>query len=67
MSEACCGDCGLPYAEFPLDVVLPDSQWATIIGRTDGGGILCARCIVVRGAKIQGVTVARLQFDMPNA
>lgn len=62
-----CLDCGLPYADFPIDVVLPDEQWRAITGRTDGGGILCAGCIVARGARLPGATVARMQFDAPNA
>lgn len=58
-----CMDCALAYSAFPLDVVLPDEQWAAITKRTDGSGVLCAKCIVERGARLPGVTVARLQFE----
>jgi hypothetical protein len=47
---AACLDCGLPYGDFPLDVILPRSQWLTI--HPDEHGLLCAMCIVKRAAKI---------------
>lgn len=55
--------CGLPYTAFPLDVVLPDDQWRLVSGREDGGGVMCADCIVMEGAKLPGVTVAKLTFE----
>lgn len=58
-----CQDCGLLYSLFPLDVVLPNEQWEAITGYTDGSGILCAMCIVQRGSKLSGVTVAKLVFE----
>ena len=58
-----CEDCGLPYSEFPLDVVLSDAQWSAMTGKHDGSGILCASCIVARGAKLPGITVAKLVFE----
>lgn len=57
-----CEGCGLSYGLFPLDVTVPDDQWRQISGRDDGGGILCASCIVARGARLPGVTVAKLVF-----
>lgn len=60
-----CAGCKKPYRDFPLDVVIPDDQWLAINGRD--GGVLCAACIVERGAKLPGVTVARLVFDSPSS
>lgn len=57
-----CEDCGKSYRSFPLDVVIPDDQWRAI-GFQDEGGILCAACIVNRGARLSGVTVAKLVFE----
>ena len=57
-----CEDCGKSYSSFPLDVVIPDEQWRAI-GFQDEGGILCAACIVNRGARLTGVTVAKLVFE----
>lgn len=57
-----CLDCGMPYSEFPLDVVLPNDQWEIISGRKNGSGFLCAACIVERASKIKGVTVAKMHF-----
>ena len=50
---------------MPLDVVLPDDQWERISGRTDGGGILCAECILARAARL-GATVAKMELDLQN-
>lgn len=55
-----CADCGKLYRDFPLDVVLPHDQWQTINGSPNG--LLCAACIVERGSKLPGVTVAKLHF-----
>jgi hypothetical protein len=43
-----CRDCWMAYESFPLDVVLPDDQWAAICPE---GGVLCAGCIISRIAK----------------
>ena len=58
-----CEDCGMIYENFPLDVVIPDEQWAQITGYDDGHGILCAACIVKRGTTLPGITVATLKFE----
>ena len=58
-----CADCGKPYRDFPLDVVLPDHQWALLSGRNDGGGIICASCIIERAAKMPGITVAKMTLE----
>ena len=59
-----CEDCGRPYSQLPLDVILSDEQWARLTGRTDGGGILCADCILVRAARL-GATAAKMHLDLP--
>lgn len=46
-----CEDCGLPYREFPLDVVMPDADWLRIHPSGDGG-LLCAGCIAKRVAAL---------------
>jgi len=56
-----CMDCGLPYSEFPLDVVVEDGVWTKLVGHP--GGVLCAQCLVTRGAELPGVTVAKLVFE----
>lgn len=58
-----CEDCGKPYDKFPLDVVLPNEQWELITGYKDGEGILCASCILERGARQKTFTVAILVFE----
>jgi hypothetical protein len=51
-----CLDCGTPYSEFGLDLVLSDKQWLMI--HPEGlHGILCANCIVKRAEKLKGATV----------
>lgn len=51
LQKARCIDCGLPYEEFPLDVVLPDADWLKI--HPEGsGGLLCASCIAKRAAEL---------------
>jgi len=57
-----CMDCGKPYKDFPLDTVLPNDQWRAINPQI--GGLLCANCIVARGAKLPHVIVANLSFDI---
>lgn len=49
-----CLDCGKPYSEFPLDMILPRPQWLEI--HPDENGLLCAACIVARAAKVPGAT-----------
>lgn len=44
--KAACMDCSLPYAQFPLDVMLPRAQWLRI--HPSEHGLLCASCIVKR-------------------
>lgn len=46
-----CEDCSLPYRSFPLDMTLPDDQWA-MIHPGDDGGVLCAQCIVQRASRL---------------
>lgn len=58
-----CLGCGLPYQDFALDVLVPDEVWAAISGRSDGSGVMCAACIVEHGAKLPGVSVAKLVFE----
>jgi hypothetical protein len=57
-----CLDCGALYRDFPLDVMVPNDQWKAM-GFTGECGILCACCIVRRGANLPGVTVAKLRFE----
>jgi hypothetical protein len=61
-SPAVCLDCGKPYSEFPIDVILPRPQWLTI--HPDDGGLLCAACIVTRAAKVPGVTCAHMILEI---
>lgn len=51
---AVCLDCGLAYAHFPLDVILPRPQWLTI--HPADHGLLCAGCIATRASKVPGAT-----------
>ena len=58
-----CLDCGTPYSELGLDLVLPDEQWLMI--HPEGmGGILCASCIVKRAEKLKGATVVLAEIDI---
>ena len=41
--------------------VIPDEQWSKIA--PSAGGVLCAGCIVERGATLPGVTVAKMVFE----
>jgi len=50
----CCKDCGLPYFEFGLDMVLPDQQWKAIMPED---GILCPNCICKRAREFGGTVV----------
>ena len=58
-----CLDCGTPYEELGLDLVLPDEQWLMI--HPEGmGGILCASCIMKRAEKLEGSTVVLAEIDI---
>ena len=58
-----CLDCGTPYSELGLDLMLPDDQWLLI--HPDGmGGILCASCIVKRAEKLTNGTVVLAEIDI---
>ncbi len=60
-----CLDCGLDYANFLIDVVLPRDQWLLI--HPDEHGLLCAGCIVKRAAKIPGVICCHMAImDTPQ-
>ena len=71
----CYGGCGTRYVDLPLDVILPTALWNQIavgppfdetqtgIEREGRGGVLCARCIVERLAKLPGTTVAFITTD----
>lgn len=56
-----CMDCRLFYDRFGLDVVLPRGQWLLV--NPAEHGVLCARCIVRRAAKIPGATVVHAVID----
>ena len=49
-----CLDCGLPYEQFGLDLVLPDQQWRVVCPEDI---ILCANCISKRAAKLGGTVL----------
>lgn len=49
-----CADCGLPYLQFGMDLILPDQQWKQIAPE---GGLLCPTCICRRAAKFEGTAV----------
>jgi hypothetical protein len=55
-SSAKCFDCGKPYGEFNMDMVLPHGQWK-LIAPIDGDGLLCAQCIINRASKLPGAIV----------
>lgn len=50
--KAQCLDCGKPYADFSLDLLLPRWQWLQI--HPADSGVLCANCIVDRASKLAG-------------
>jgi hypothetical protein len=58
-----CEDCGLPYDEFGLDMVLPTWQWLLIHPEGEGG-LLCGTCICRRAEKLTGATVVLARFDL---
>jgi len=63
--RAACLDCGKPYSEFALDVVLPDEQWVLI--HPEVNGLLCACCIVDRAAKVPGAITIRAEIYCAEA
>jgi len=67
VKELVCEDCGLKYQDFPLDTTLPDNQWKDIHPEGDGGGILCANCMVKRGSHLPGVIAARMVFEFVSS
>lgn len=58
-----CDDCGIDYSEFFMDVVLPNDQWELVSGNSEGGGLLCAACIVKRAAALDVFTVAKMVLE----
>jgi hypothetical protein len=42
---AACASCGMPYCDFPCDMIIPDEEWRLISPTGDGGGLLCPNCI----------------------
>jgi hypothetical protein len=58
-----CEDCGIPYSELGLDLVLPNEQWSMIHPEGEGG-ILCANCMMKRAEKLKGATVVLAQIDL---
>lgn len=59
--EAKCLDCGKPYGEFGLDMVLSDEQWLMLHPEKDG--LLCACCIVRRAERLLGATIVRATIE----
>lgn len=59
--EAKCLDCGMPYGDFGLDVVLPDDQWLMIHPEKDG--LLCASCIVKRASKLPTAIIVKASIE----
>lgn len=57
-----CMDCPLPYSEFPLDAILPRSQWLEI--NPLEGGLLCPNCMWRRLAKIKGAIVMHMFLEI---
>lgn len=55
--EAKCLDCGKPYGDFGLDMLLPNEQWILIHPEKDG--LLCACCIVKRASKLPTAIVVK--------
>lgn len=49
-----CLDCGLPYSQMGVDLVLPDQQWNHICPED---GILCANCICKRASTVKGTAI----------
>ena len=56
-----CCDCHRPYAEFGLDTILSDEQWAMVWPNRDG--LLCANCIVRRASSLPGIIIVRASLE----
>lgn len=48
--QASCFDCGLPYDDMGVDLVLPDQQWKVLF--PEESGLLCANCICRRAQRL---------------
>lgn len=57
-----CYDCGLPYKEFGLDVILPRSQWLVVC--PEENALLCAQCIINRASKIPSISVVHATLEV---
>lgn len=60
-----CYDCGLPYDEFPCDMVINDNMWEIItpsVRKT--GGLLCPNCICRRLMQIGATCVHVVSIDV---
>lgn len=51
----CCHDCGIPYRDLGVDLVLPDQQWKKLF--PENYGVLCANCICKRAEKLKGTAI----------
>ena len=60
--EAKCADCGKPYDDFGLDMVLSDEQWLMIFPQKNG--LLCANCIVNRASKLKGSIIVKASIQV---
>ncbi len=58
-----CDSCGKRYCDFPMDTTVSNYQWS-LIHPENSDGLLCAGCMVERGANIPGVLAARLVFEV---
>ncbi len=63
MNPLACEDCGHLYGNPDwLDTFLSSEQWKLISGHNDGGGILCAGCIVKRAKHLGLFSVCKMVF-----
>lgn len=60
-----CYDCGLPYDEFPCDIVVNNKMWEQINPslRKDGG-LLCPNCLCGRLTQLGGTCVHIVSIDV---
>lgn len=74
--KAECYDCGLPYQNFGLDLLVPRSQWLEIINLdpplhpedpNNDGGLLCASCIVKRAGRLGGSSAVHAVIEFASA
>jgi hypothetical protein len=61
-AASACIDCGLPYSDFGMDLLLPRRQWLAI--HPDEHGLLCARCIVKRASSVRGAVVVHAVIEV---